>query len=208
MRIKYPRTQHLPWSPGRSADDLSLADVASFIGREVVVTEKMDGENTTLYRDGIHARSLESGTHPSRSWVRAMQGRIGYEIPEGWRICGENVYARHSLSYENLPGYFLAFSIWDTHNVCLPWTDTVQWCELLGIPTVPVLYQGEWDEATIRQLDGDASREGYVVRRAEGFPFASFGSAVAKYVRPNHVQTGDHWRHRAVVPNRLALPTG
>ncbi len=43
-RIKYPRTFHLPWSPGLTKDDKRIENLDGFIGREVVVTEKMDGE--------------------------------------------------------------------------------------------------------------------------------------------------------------------
>lgn len=50
--VKYPRTYHLPWSPGATDDDRVLTDEeleANFSGRMVVATEKMDGENTTMY---------------------------------------------------------------------------------------------------------------------------------------------------------------
>jgi hypothetical protein len=43
--IKYPRTLHLPWSPGLTNDDRQLKSTEHFEGREVVVTVKMDGEN-------------------------------------------------------------------------------------------------------------------------------------------------------------------
>jgi len=46
------------------------------IGREVVVTEKMDGENTTMYCDNIHARSIDGRHHPSRDWVKMTVGEI------------------------------------------------------------------------------------------------------------------------------------
>jgi len=64
--VKYPRTWHVPWSEGMNDDDRLLPDMSSFEGRSVLVTEKMDGENTTMYRDHIHARRVESGGHPSR----------------------------------------------------------------------------------------------------------------------------------------------
>jgi RNA ligase len=98
IRCKYPRTPHLPWSPGASEDDVKLDGCLKFQGREVVVTEKMDGENTSLYRNGLHARSLDSRHHPSRDWIKAWHGGIAHHIPEGWRLCGENVYARHSIA--------------------------------------------------------------------------------------------------------------
>jgi hypothetical protein len=80
--IKYPRTPHLPWSPGASADDIGLENLESFRGRQIVVTEKMDGENTTLYRDHLHARSLDGRHHPSRDWVKGLHGRVGHRIPQ------------------------------------------------------------------------------------------------------------------------------
>lgn len=200
--IKYPRTLHLPWSPGRTDDDRVHQDLSGFEGQEVVVTEKMDGENTSLYSDYYHARSLDSNSHPSQSWARAFHARIKDAIPAGWRICAENLYAAHSLAYANLDGYLLAFSIWDEANRCLSWDDTLQWCELIEIPHVPVLYRGMWDETVVKQYYGPG-REGYVVRVARAFAFAEFRRVVGKYVRANHVQTTHHWKSSAIIPNRL-----
>jgi len=204
---KYPRTPHLPWSPGASADDVRAASARGLVGREVVATEKLDGENTTLYAGGhSHARSVDSAHHPSRTWVKALAARIGHDIPTGWRLCGENLYARHSLAYDDLEGYFALFSVWDEQNTCLSWRDTMEWATLLELPTPRVLYAGPYDEATLRRItDGlDLSRqEGVVVRLAEAFPYAAFGDSVLKWVRPNHVQTDEHWAHQAIIPNRL-----
>jgi len=60
---KYPRTYHLPWSPGVNDDDKVIHDVAVFDNCEIVVTEKMDGENCTMYLDYIHARSIDGRNH-------------------------------------------------------------------------------------------------------------------------------------------------
>jgi hypothetical protein len=208
-RFKYPRTCHLPWSPGATSDDVILDSTACFAGRRVIVTEKMDGENTTLYRDHLHARSLDSRHHPSRNWVKALHGRMAHLIPEGWRVCGENLYARHSLGYQALPSYFLVFSIWNEENVCLAWDDTVEWARLLGLETVPVLHDGPYDEESLRSLRLDPEKvEGYVVRLAESFRYQDFRQSIAKWVRPGHVQTDEHWMHAEVVPNGLADPEG
>ena len=60
MRMKYPRTPHLPWSHGRAEDDIALDSIEHLerLG-DVVITEKLDGENTTLYHDYLHARSVD-----------------------------------------------------------------------------------------------------------------------------------------------------
>lgn len=204
---KYPRTFHLPWSPGRSSDDKVLKSTDHFTGQEVVVTEKLDGENTTMYPDRIHARSVTYVPHPSRTWVRALHAQIAHEIPPGMRISGENVYALHSIPYTGLPGYFFVFSIWEGDRA-LSWDDTVEWAELLNLPTVPVLYRGPWDERKIAALTNRrgayGEMEGYVVRLARSFTVSEFPRAIAKFVRAGHVGgTEEHWLARPVVPNRL-----
>lgn len=205
--VKYPRTYHLPWSPGVGRDDRIIPDLSKFEGRNIVVTVKMDGENTSLYQHGLHARSLNYEPHPSRNLIKVLHSTIAHEIPNGWRICGENLYAKHSIHYKELPTYFLVFSIWNERNECLSWHDTKEWVELLGLSVVPVLYQGPWDEKLIKSLYSATYKnndmEGYVVRIEEGFPYRDFRSCVAKYVRANHVQTHGNWMRQMVVPNEL-----
>lgn len=206
MRTHYPRTPHLPWSPGATSDDVRVADLAALAGREVVVTEKLDGENTTLYADGLHARSLDSAHHPSRGWVKALQGRVGSRIPVGWRVCGENMFARHSIPYDRLDSFFYGFSVWDGDR-CLDWDRTTAFLRGLGIPVPPVLWRGVFDaraEKALRKTVLDTGRqEGYVVRPTAAFGADEFGRVVAKWVRPGHVTTDTHWMHAAVVPNAL-----
>ncbi|MYS85513.1 RNA ligase family protein [Embleya scabrispora] len=203
MRTHYPRTPHVPWSPGAGADDVRAADLSGLRGREVVVTEKLDGENTTLYPDGLHARSLDSAHHPSRTWVKALQGRIGARIPAGWRICGENMYARHSIGYDALASWFYGFSVWKGDR-CLDWDESVRFLRGLGVPTPPVLWRGTFDERALRAIRLDPTRrEGFVVRSVEGFERADFGRRVAKWVRRGHVRTDTHWMHAEVVANGL-----
>ncbi|PJC87385.1 2'-5' RNA ligase [Vibrio sp. HA2012] len=204
MKYKYPRTPHLPWSLGYTSDDIHLLDLTQFQNQHVTVTEKMDGENTTLYYDGLHARSLDSRYHPSRAWIRALQGQIGWKIPKGWRICGENLFARHSLAYDTLSSYFLVFSVWNENNCCLSWQETCSFAASLGLKTVPVMYSGIWDEHIVRNLSIDPVRqEGYVVRLSGAFLYSDFSKCIGKWVRKGHVTTDKHWMHSTMIMNKL-----
>lgn len=204
--VKYPRTYHLPWSEGMNDDDRMMSDLSRFEGRRVIVTEKMDGENTTMYPAYLHARSVDGRHHESRDWVKQFWSQICYEIPEGWRVCGENLFARHSIPYTRLSTYFMGFSIWDATNRCLSWDDTIEWFGLLGITSVPVLYDGIFDEKAIRGLWSPAdwgTREGYTVRLADSFSYGDFRHSVGKFVRRNHVQTVKHWMHGQAIERNL-----
>lgn len=201
---KYPRTPHLPWSPGATSDDKILQDAHHFEAYYVVVTEKRDGECTTMYPDHIHARSLDSKDHYSRHYVKAIHASIKSLIPDGWRICGENLHYTKSLYYPNLKDYFEVFSIWDEHNMCLSWGETMEWCALLGLQHVPVLWTGVWDERYIRTLVIDTEKmEGYTVRIINRFHYDYFHLSLAKWVRKGHVQTDEHWMNQQLTPNGL-----
>ncbi|MCU0332704.1 MAG: RNA ligase family protein [Ignavibacteriaceae bacterium] len=208
MKVKYPRTAHLPFSPGVGEDDIVASKEYHNIlpGREVIITEKMDGENTTLYRDYLHARSIQFSPHPSRAWIRRFWAEnIQNQIPDEMRICGENLYAHHSIHYKDLSSYFLVFSIW-VDDLCLSWRDTEEWCQLLDLHTVPVINQGLYNEDLIKTLAEEIvlrGGEGVVVRPVDKFYMSLFTKSVFKYVRAEHIQTDNHWMTKAVVPNEL-----
>ena len=200
QRVKYPRTPHLPWSPGLTTDDRMMEYPTLHALNDVptVVTEKMDGGNVTLMRDAFYCRSLDSGTPPWEKYAKAMWARIAHDIPEGWRVSCESMWARRSVSYDNLPATLLVIGVWNETHL-LSWDDTQEWAELLGLPTVPLLGRGVgtayaqklWESRRDTRVS-----EGFVVRDAGSVPIAEFGRRVAKWVRAGHVQTDADWRHR------------
>jgi hypothetical protein len=207
-RIKYPRTYHLPWSPGLTNDDRVMESLDAFKGQNVVVAVKLDGENTTMINNYLHNRSLDYEPHPSRDRVRALHAQIAHDIPENWRLSVENLYAKHAIHYKNLPAWAVLFGIWDEANTLLSWEETKEYGSLLGLDLCPTLYEGPWNEELVRELykpviDGDEC-EGYVVRVAGKIHATEFKHKVGKYVRANHVPVhGGHWKNRIVVPNGL-----
>lgn len=208
--VKHPRLPHLPWSPGVNDDDRIIESLESLIGKEVVVTEKLDGEQSTIYNDYYHARSIDGPSHESRNWLKAHASRWQYQLADDERVCGENLYAQHSIVYGEdnpLASYFMGFSLWKG-DLCLGWDDTLEYFEILGVTPVPVLWRGVWNEKLIRDLYDPTKRdlcEGYVVRLASSFRYGEFKRSVAKFVREGHVQTAKHhWRSQRVIQNSVA----
>jgi len=183
--------------------DIQVANNHNFYANNILV------HNCSLYYDYYHTRSLESNTHESQHWIKNFHANIKTLILPHFRICGENVYAQHSIKYSQLPSYFLAFSVWN-EDLCLSWDDTTHYCNELGIKTVNVLYRGIWNESEIKKCYTQNStyggeQEGYVVRLASEFYFDQFKTSIAKFVRANHVTSNIFWRNKSVIKNGLKL---
>ena len=120
---KFPTTFHLPWTQSSTSDDKILTNqelIEYFIPMEdCYASLKMDGENTTIGRGYSHARSLDSKDHWSRHHIKQLAALLYRDIPDGWRICGENMLALHSIPYHDLESFFYVFAIWDETNTRL-----------------------------------------------------------------------------------------
>lgn len=212
---KYNRTYHFPFSPGATNDDKIAESMDALIGVPIVITEKMDGSNTSLESDGCFART-HSGppSHPSFDGLKALHASIKYLISNYTQLFGEWCYAKHSIEYSELPGYFMIFNVRDTEfGIWSSWEEVECWANEIGVPTVPVLYEGivssekelkELVESFMNQPSSCGGiREGVVVRIAKGFPDENFSKCVLKCVRANHVQTSEHWKDQEIIRNKL-----
>jgi hypothetical protein len=100
----------------------------------------------------------------------------------------------------------MTFSIWDDENMCLSWDDTVLMCEMMKIDIVPVIWRGIFNETFLKELADNfdiEKKEGYVIRNVNSFYYDDFSDNVAKWVRPKHVQTDQHWMFTKIIPNQL-----
>jgi len=211
---KYGRTFHFPFSPGTTSDDRIQYDYWSCIQKmhTLIHTEKLDGENNCLNRYGVFARSHAAPTtsswtnHLRQSW-ESMKHDLG-----DLEIFGENLYAIHSIEYQNLDHYFFVFAI-RVLDKWLSWEEVSFYAQLFDLPTVPVLqivsnFENEPAfKNNVLQLTNEksvfdsfdtvegksCSREGIVSRNIQEFPVEDLGLNVFKYVRKGHVKTDEHW---------------
>ena len=164
-------------------------------------------KNTTLYSDYfMHPRSIDGRYHESRDWVKGWWAERAHLLAPKLRICGENMFAQHSIVYNELESYFYGFSVWEG-DWCLPWDETQDIFQQLDIVSVPELWRGQCDLMKLVDL-GEAldpnTQEGYVVRVTDGYLMAFSHLLIAKYVRAGHVQTDEFWMHSELKPNGLA----
>lgn len=198
---KYPRTSHFPFSPGATNDDRVAGNWEDLLHHKLTITEKLDGENTCIKANGIYARS--HGAVNRNPWAKPIWEiweRIGNSLDD-LHLFGENLYAIHSIEYEQLTHYFYLFAIRDG-DTWLSWDTVCEYAQILDLPTVPQIACGHFEVDTLKQLIykhqssgsllGGAS-EGVVCRRSDAFVVDVFDESVLKYVRKNHVQTNEHW---------------
>ncbi len=203
---KYGRTYHLPISPGATSDDKVMTGLDGLMVGDLVISEKMDGENTTIHQGGSHARSPDSRYHPSRDWLKAFAAGISPQLADGERIVGENLYARHAIVYDALPSYFLGFA-WIMDGQVQSWDGTLARFAELGIAAVPTLYRGSYKPGLFENIAAGLDRtkqEGFVARVADAFAEVEMPARMGKYVRAGHVQDEEHWMKAELVPNHLA----
>jgi hypothetical protein len=200
------------------------------IGVPIVLTEKMDGSNTSLEREGCFARTHAGApTHKSFDQLKALHATIKHLLPKHIQYFGEWCYAKHSIAYEELPGYFLMFGIRELqiagYNIggkegedlsyWYDWQTVEDMATILGVHTVPVLFKGQVSsekelQELVERLMKQPSvcggvREGVVARVNGTFKEPEFSSCVMKCVRANHVQTTEHWKDQEITKNKLKL---
>lgn len=201
---KYNRTYHLPFSQSKTSDDKISRNIDSLLGVDIVITEKLDGENTGMIDNGVYARSHAAfTTSPWSREVRQLHDmKVRGNLGEGVFLFGENLEGIHSIEYTNLKSYFYIFGVRD-NNIWIPWQSVEEYSYLLDIPTVPVLFRGKVEsekelKALVEKLVSETSKlggeiEGIVIRNSGMFHNDYFKDNVMKWVRKDHVTTTNHW---------------
>jgi len=201
---KYPRTFHWPWSQQVHDDDSYHQDPSFFVGKDVNITEKLDGGNTALNAGEVYARS--TGQAATQGWFAHVKKYHAWKtrnLDPAITIYGEDLAALHSVGYElPMDQTYKVFQIRQNDEFIGTYS-MVTTAASLGLEVVPSLFYGQfksveeitaWFEAEIKKPSAfGAEREGFVMSTTYGFTADEFSQNVCKYVRKNHVQTDEHW---------------
>jgi atypical dual specificity phosphatase len=125
--IKFPRTKHLANLGSATRDDLLMSqeEINQFLNKEIYIEEKIDGANLGFSINSDSKIMVQNRSHyvtsseqpqfkPLDAWVQAHSDDLWTILEPGRHILyGEWLYMKHSIKYENLPDYFIAFDLYD-----------------------------------------------------------------------------------------------
>jgi ATP-dependent RNA circularization protein (DNA/RNA ligase family) len=220
--MRFPHTPHLAWlGPGTPRDDKVLApdEAHALLAHPLVIEEKLDGANMgiSFNEEGVlHVQNRGQylnkpyGGQFARldEWLVVREDALFDALGSELILFGEWCAARHSLGYETLPDWFLAFDVYDRRAERF-WSTRRRHAlaRSLAVREVPRVSQGGTSLAALtewvmshRSHYRDGNLEGVVVRHED----EDWLLDRAKLVRPDFVQSIEaHWRDRALEWNRV-----
>lgn len=138
---KYGRSLHAQISLGTTSDDRFMPNgyIREFARmNELVLTEKLDGQNNAFKKSGVFARS-----HAAPSilpWDKPMRERwelIKNDLGD-LEIFGENMYGVHSIGYKSLESFYYVFAVREK-DYWMSWEEVKFYASMFDFPTVPEL---------------------------------------------------------------------
>lgn len=220
--FKFPSTPHLALLENvkvRGDKVMSESERNDLLRHDLVVEEKVDGANLGISFDAegsIRAQNRGAYLHlPAAgqwkrlaAWLAPRTEAFLEQLTDQYILFGEWCYARHSVWYDSLPDWFLAFDVYDRTTACfLSCSRRDKFFSEIGVFSVPRLDGGLFTLSELSQLLsqsqlGDRPPEGLYLRFDQGDRLVQR----AKLVRPAFVQSVEqHWSHRHIVANRLKL---
>lgn len=220
--FRFPHTPHLTWlGDGSPRDDKVLrpTEVEALLARPLIVEEKVDGANIGISISDFGELQVQNrGQYliepfvgqfeKLNTWLPPRYDRLFDALGADLILFGEWCTARHSIAYDRLPDWFLAFDFYDMlEKRFVSSRRRNGLARQLGLHTVPQLAEGRFTLSRLKEFLEDqpshyydGPMEGIVVRTIHG----DWLEARAKLVSARFTQNIDeHWRKRAIQWNRL-----
>ncbi len=219
--FRFPRTPHIAWLGAETPRDdklLSSADADTLLDGEIVVEEKADGANLGIsigpngelraQNRGQYLIIPFTGQFASLdAWLSRREDALFDALGEQLILFGEWCAARHSVSYDALPDWFLVFDVYD-RKVQRFWSTTRRnaLAKSLDLNAIPQLISGRTTLEALKTLVeitpsrfGSGPLEGIVIRSES----TDWLQQRAKLVRADFTQhIGEHWSRRSMEWNR------
>ncbi len=218
---KFPRTRHLINVGGATRDDLLVNNKSNYFadGLDVQICEKVDGAQMGLSVDENFKVRAQNRSHYVTSqshaqfkaldkWIYHHQESLYQILDQDHILFGEWLYAKHSIAYDKLPDYFLAYDLYNKREGKFYNRDILE--ERLkgtNICLVREIYRGKIKtEKQILDMLQLPSRYASN-QRVEGVYLKIFdGNYVkerSKIVRNDFLSGNEHWTRGGVEQNRV-----
>lgn len=215
MFIKYPKTYRIlvPEVDVKGKHYLSDEEVKLLLAGEVSIQEKIDGANVGIIRTkdgfrlqkrgGLVGESEHEQFGAFKAWSQLNYDKL-IQIPKDTVIFGEWCYATHTIFYNKLPDWFLAFALYNYKTDTYAKRDElVDFCISSGLCCVPEIARGHFKKTELFKLIPDVSNfgeeksEGIVVWKMKD---GSRGKLVrAEFVKD--MENDEHWSKHNVKRN-------
>ncbi len=197
----------------------SESERSAFLQHDLVIEEKIDGANLGISFDSwgnIQAQNRGAYLQLPRAgqwkkldnWLAQRTDTLFEHLLDQFILFGEWCYAQHSVFYDRLPDWFLAFDIYDKRaDRFLSSKRRDLLFRKMNLAQVPVLARGHFTYSELCNLlslskFGNQPAEGIYLR----FDQADWLVQRAKLVRSTFIQTvEEHWSRSAMRPNQLEL---
>ena len=220
---KFPVTPHLAVPSGmsvRSDKVMTKNEREEFLKNELIIEEKVDGANLGISFDSYgNVRVQNRGEYLEypyagqwkrlNEWLELRTDRLFEELVDRYILFGEWCYAKHSISYDHLPDWFLGFDILDKKGMrFLSSARRDLMLSRLRLATVPMIGKGRFSRKDLDSLLtisclGKEYAEGLYLRLEE----RDWLKQRAKLIRPAFTQSMEqHWSRCAIKQNTLISP--
>lgn len=197
----YPRTPYL-WASGSSTHGdrvLAPAEIPDWLLHPVVVEEKLDGANVSIWweqnqlqvasRGGPDAMDRGGQLGPLRSRVNAGYGQFRPLLENGLVLYAEWLWLTHTVRYDQLADHLVVLDFWHPDKGFVPLRERDRMSHVHELVVPPRLFTGVLGsaDAVIRLMGrsrfGSELMEGVVLRKDDG--------QRSKVLRPGFVRAGD-----------------
>lgn len=213
MFRKYEKTYRID-TPGKR--NLDPATVKQLLAGQVVVEEKIDGANVGIIRHkrGFHLQKrgslVSTSEHAQFQFFHAWANHKKWEqimsMPQGYIVYGELMRCIHTIIYDDLPDWFIAFDVWDGRRY-LDRHEREDFVALHGFEHIPLVAEGHFSLDEIKTMIPERSAYGPM---AEGIVVKKYNKKrkrfmKGKWVRPEFkkAMSEHHWTQLPVTFNTV-----
>ncbi|MCD6575658.1 MAG: RNA ligase family protein [Nanoarchaeota archaeon] len=206
--FEFPKTPYI-FVEVEVREDKSLGpkETDIFTNTEVIIQEKVDGNNLAIFvdEDGPHYKSRGSIVTPHDArfknlnlWYNIHEEEIKSISEKGLCLIGEWAFWKHTIHYQSLPSYFIAYDIFDLKNErFLSQKRVIELLSRTSIAYNPIIYEGKINgvKDLEKLLDGSQfgapKKEGLYLRIDD----EDYNLHRAKYVPKEFIEgINTHWR--------------